>query len=61
VPLIQYLKQLRERAAKLGATAVKNKTGLDYNTVNNFVTGKNTTEKTMVAVDAAVTELEKLQ
>ena len=57
--LIDYLKQLRARAIKLGVTPIAKQSGLDYNTVNNFVLGKNPTEKSMIAVEKAVTELEQ--
>lgn len=56
--LIDHLKQLRARAEKFGATEIAKKTGFDYNTVKNFIVGRNPTEKTMVAVEAAVIELE---
>lgn len=57
--LIDYLKQLRARAIKLGVTPIAKQSGLDYNTVNNFVFGKNPTERIMIAVEKAVTELEQ--
>ena len=57
--LIDYLKQLRARATKLGVTPIAKQAGIDYNTVNNFVLGKNPTEKSMIAVEKAVTELEQ--
>ena len=57
--LTEYLKQLRARAIKLGVTPIAKQSGLDYNTVNNFVLGKNPTEKSMIAVEKAVTELEQ--
>lgn len=59
--LIDHLKQLRARAAKIGVAPIAKQSRLDYNTVNNFVLGKNPTEKSMVAVEKAVAELEKLQ
>lgn len=59
--LNDYLKQLRARAIKLGVAPIAKQSGLDYNTVNNFVTGRNPTERSMVAVEKAIAELEKLQ
>ena len=57
--LTEHLKQLRARAKKLGATDVSKQIGCSYATVNNFIEGRNPTEKTMLAVEAAVIELEK--
>ena len=59
--LTEYLKQLRARAIKLGVATIAKQSGLGYNTVNNFVLGKNPTEKSMIAVEKAVTELEGLK
>lgn len=57
--LIDYLNQLRAKAIKIGVAPIAKQSGLDYNTVNNFVSGRNPTEKSMIAVEKAVTELEK--
>lgn len=61
MPLIEYLNQLRTKAKKIGVSPIAKHSGLDYNTVNNFVSGRNPTERTMVAVEKAVAELEKAQ
>lgn len=61
MPLIEYLNQLRTKAAKHGALAIAKQSGIDRNTVDNFLNSKNVTEKTMVAVEKAVAELEKAQ
>ena len=61
MPLIEYLNQLRTKAAKHGALVISKQSGIDRNTVDNFLNAKNTTEKTMVAVEKAVAELEKAQ
>jgi hypothetical protein len=61
MPLIEYLEKLRERAKKVGTRAIADKTGIAKLTVDNFVSGKNVTEKTMVAVEAACAELERVQ
>lgn len=57
--LIDHLNQLRTKAKKIGVSPIAKHSGLDYNTVNNFVVGRNPTEKTMVAVEKACDELEK--
>lgn len=57
--LTEHLKQLRARAIKVGVARIAKQAGLDYNTVNNFVLGKNPTERSMVAVEKACDELEK--
>lgn len=59
MPLIEYLKQLRTKAAKHGALVIAKQSGITRNTVDNFLNAKNVTEKTMVAVEKAVAELEK--
>lgn len=59
MPLIEYLNQLRTKAKAYGALAIARQSGIDRNTVDNFLNAKNTTEKTMVAVEKAVAELEK--
>lgn len=59
--LTEYLKQLRERARKVGSREIAEKTGIAKLTIDNFVGGKNTTAKTMVAVEAACAELERVQ
>ena len=59
MPLIEYLNQLRTKAEKHGALVIAKQSGIDRNTVDNFLNSKNVTEKTMVAVEAAVAELEK--
>lgn len=56
--LTEYLKQLRARAKKLGATEVSKQIGCSYATVNNFIEGRNPTERIMLAVEKAVAELE---
>lgn len=56
--LTEYLKQLRARAKKLGATDVSKQIGCSYATVNNFIEGRNPTERVMLAVEKAVAELE---
>ncbi|WP_396180195.1 hypothetical protein [Flavobacterium sp.] len=61
MPLIEYLEKLRERAKRIGTRAIADKTGIAKLTVDNFVSGKNVTEKTMVAVEAACAELERVQ
>ena len=57
--LIDFLNQLRTRAAKHGALVIAKQSGIDRNTVDNFLNEKNVTAKTMVAVEKAVAELEK--
>lgn len=59
--LTEYLKQLRERAKKIGSREIADKTGIAKLTIDNFVSGKNTTAKTMVAVERACAELELVQ
>ena len=61
MPLIEYLEQLRERVKKIGARAIADKTGIAKLTIENFVSGKNTTAKTMVAVENACAELERVE
>lgn len=57
--LTEYLNQLRTIAAKHGALAIAKQSGVDRNTVDNFLNEKNVTAKTMVAVEKACDELEK--
>ena len=57
--LTDYLNQLRTKAAKHGALVIAKQSGIDRNTVDNFLNEKNVTAKTMVGVEKAVTELEK--
>lgn len=59
MPLIDYLNQLRTRAAKHGALVIARQSGVDRNTVDNFLSEKNVTAKTMAAVEKACDELEK--
>lgn len=59
--LTEYLEQLRERAKKAGSREIADKTGIAKLTIDNFVSGKNTTAKTMVAVENACAELERVQ
>lgn len=59
MPLIEYLNQLRTKAKAHGALVIARQSGIDRNTVDNFLNAKNVTEKTMVAVEKAVAELEK--
>ena len=59
--ITEYLEQLRERAKKVGARAIADKTGIAKLTIDNFVGGINTTAKTMVAVENACAELERVQ
>lgn len=59
--LIDHLKLLRERVEKVGVASIVKQSGLSYNTVNNFLAGRNPTEKTMVAVEQACAELERVQ
>lgn len=61
MPLIEYLSQLRDRAKKIGAAHIAEKTGFAKLTIENFISGKNTTYKTMVAVESACAELERVQ
>jgi len=61
MPLIEYLAQLRERAKKIGSREIADKTGIAKLTIDNFVGGKNTTAKTMVAVESACAELERVE
>lgn len=59
--LIDHLKQLRNRVEAIGVSLIVKQSGLSYNTVNNFLAGRNPTEKTMVAVENACAELERVR
>lgn len=59
--ITEYLEQLRERAKKVGTREIADKTGIAKLTIDNFVSGKNTTAKTMVAVENVCAELERVQ
>jgi hypothetical protein len=57
--LIDYLNKLREKTHQAGVPQVALATGLPAPTIYRFANGGGTTEKTIVAVEAALKKMEK--